>query len=341
MAATHSKLEEEIFKALQEGSEKSLVIAKELLAKNPNININYIFQDPSNSASMPINPSGNSLLMQALDKEHLDIAQLLLSKGANPWLKNIYGQNAIHMLCMVKHNLDKKKKEELLGLLNALSKIKGFEDQINLPAADDKRSPLALAVTYPPLDFMQELIPRLIQHGAKYISIERPLWTQMIDHNDCMSRIQFLEKLPSKPKEMLEELSLKKFLEPSEQFDGKVAIQAAISTGKLALLKYCFEKGNRSLEIINSSTLPALAGIAVRATPLNPEVIGYLFEIGADPTLKYANKDFHERLEDLKKRNTPGSKELSTSLAKMSEPLAKQNKSDQGTTLGSGPTKKG
>src|SRR5436853_1566639 len=114
--------EELLFLAASKGDTERV---KEIIRKNPKIDLDYVPADP-NKLDSTLQKEGNTALLQALSKENLAVAEELLKQKANPWKLNQFNLNALHMLAMVNHDMDKGevaklKLEQIKSIYNILS----------------------------------------------------------------------------------------------------------------------------------------------------------------------------------------------------------------------------
>lgn len=154
---------------------RDLKRVEELLSKYPSVKLDYI--PTPEEKELFLSKEGwsemisgeNTALMIALCNEDMDIALLLLEKGAKPWKRNEVDLSALHMLCMVHRDMNPEKIKKTMLVLEKLSKISGFEKEINHAAPKEApRSPVTLAVAFQDFSLLKEFLPRLKALGGKH-----------------------------------------------------------------------------------------------------------------------------------------------------------------------------
>lgn len=230
---------------------------------------------------------GNTLLLEALSREHLEIALFLIKNGASLWQRNSYGINALPMLMMVGQQLEHGKKLEskheaqLMEILQIILSDSKIKENINSKPSGEGtpyKTALALAMASLPTYLLEKILPELKKVGAEYVA-RSPAWSKFSNRLDMMERVRIVEQ--SFPHVLSAEDLMRPRLEGSKVRD---TVFSGLRNEKqfFEFVNFCATKlgSDNTRELLNYRALPALQNAIYQGI----EVVTWLVDHGADTT---------------------------------------------------------
>lgn len=290
---------------------RDLNTVQKIIRENPIVNLNFVPSDSENyvdGSGTGLHGEGNTPLLYALSQEDLDTASFLLEAGADPWLTNQYGINALHMLMMVFKDIDKPKTDKVLAFFDRLANNKQFNENVAKPA-NDGRTPLMLAASFMPFQLMFPIMEKLRTYkGVLEYSAERsntPLWPAIL--NGELSSRNRSEQATQEKLDYFRKILPDAFaaVELIKAPNNQNALECAVDVNNIAWVKYCLEQDPKAWqEAMNRKPgiLNKLLDTHINSDDLKDQMdmIMLLIKNGADIEVQNnLKKTFIDRLREL------------------------------------------